>query len=53
MQPDPFDNIAADDGTALDIFCGPFIESDEAKANRLWLDEMEAQYGWFSASDER
>lgn len=48
-NPDPFCNIEADDGTALDIFC----ESDEAKANRLWLDEMEATQGWFSASDER
>ena len=28
-------------------------ESDEARVNRLWLDEMEAQCGWFSAADER
>jgi len=21
-QPDPFENIAADDGTAIDVFCG-------------------------------
>lgn len=26
---------------------------DEAHAHALWLDEMEAQCGWFSAADER
>jgi hypothetical protein len=28
-QPDPFENIAADDGTAIDIFCG--AEQPEAQ----------------------
>lgn len=29
MTPDPFDNIEADDGTALDIFCGPHDSAAE------------------------